>query len=61
MAFVRNKILTMEEALEYVAYAVLMRDLPDEFDGDITCEINEDGEVEIYAVQADDSESTMVH
>ena len=46
-----HKTLTLEEALEYVAFAVWYRDLPDEFDGKITCELNDDGSVEVYAVE----------
>ena len=46
-----HKTLTLEEALEYVAFAVWYRDLPDEFDGKITCELNDHGSVEVYAVE----------
>lgn len=45
-----HKQLTIEEALEYIAFAVWKRNLPEEFDGDITCEMNEDGSVDVYAV-----------
>lgn len=47
----RHKTLTPEEVLEYIAYAIWRRDLPDGFDGEITCEFNEDGSVEVYAVE----------
>lgn len=47
----RYKTLTPEEVLEYIAYAIWRRDLPDGFDGEITCEFNEDGSVEVYAVE----------
>jgi hypothetical protein len=47
----RHKKLSLKEALEYIAFAVWHRDLPDSFDGDITCEMNDDGSVEIYAVE----------
>lgn len=45
-----HKTLTAQEALEYIAFAVWHRDLPDGFDGQITCELNDDGSVEVYAV-----------
>lgn len=41
--------LTPEQALEYIAYAVLYRDLPEDFDGEITCEFTEDGLCEVTA------------
>jgi hypothetical protein len=50
MSGTRHKTLTPQEALEYVAFAVWYRDLPEEFDGQITCELNEDGSVEVYVV-----------
>lgn len=46
-----HKTLTLEEALEYIAFAVWYRDLPDGFDGKITCELNDDGSVEVYAIE----------
>lgn len=46
----RHKTLTAQEALEYIAFAVWHRDLPDGFDGQIHCELNDDGSVEVYAV-----------
>jgi len=51
----RHKTLTVEEALEYVAFAVWHRDVPDGFDGEITCELNEDGSVEVYASGGEDN------
>lgn len=48
-AVTRHRTLSAEEALEYIAFAVWHRDLPDTFDGEITCELNDDGSVEIYA------------
>ena len=49
----RHKTLTVEEALEYIAFAVWHRDLPEGFDGQITCELNEDGSIEVYAIEND--------
>jgi len=49
----RHKTLTAQEVLEYIAFAVWHRDLPDGFDGKITCELNDDGSVEVYAVDQD--------
>jgi len=46
----RHKTLSVEEALEYIAFAVWHRDVPDDFDGEITCELNEDGSIEVYAL-----------
>jgi hypothetical protein len=51
----RHKTLTVEEALEYIAFAVWHRDLPEGFDGQITCEMNSDGSIEVYAVENEDS------
>jgi hypothetical protein len=51
----RYKTLTVEEALEYIAFAVWHRDLPEGFDGEITCEMNSDGSIEVYAVEKDES------
>lgn len=48
---VRQKTLSAKEALEYIAFAVWYRDLPEGFDGEITCELNDDGSVEVYAVE----------
>jgi hypothetical protein len=47
----RHKTLSVEEALEYIAFAVWHRDVPDGFDGEITCELNEDGSIEVYALE----------
>lgn len=47
----RHLTLSAEEMLEYIAFAVWKRDLPEGFDGKITCELNEDGSVEVYAVE----------
>ncbi|MCK9567845.1 hypothetical protein M0R72_02695 [Candidatus Pacearchaeota archaeon] len=47
----RHKTLSVEEALEYIAFAVWHRDVPDDFDGEITCELNEDGSIEVYALE----------
>ena len=49
----RHKTLSVEEALEYIAFAVWHRDVPDGFEGDITCELNEDGSIEVYALEPD--------
>jgi hypothetical protein len=51
-----HKTLSFEEALEYLAYAVMMRDLPDGFDGKITCELNDDGSIDIYAAPSETEE-----
>jgi hypothetical protein len=53
MSTVRHKTLSLEDALQYIAFAVWHKDLPDDFDGDITCELNEDGSVEVYATDAE--------
>lgn len=47
----KHRTLKPEEVLEYIAYAIWRRDLPDGFDGEITCEFNEDGSVEVYTVE----------
>jgi hypothetical protein len=44
-----HKKLSMKEALEYIAFCVYYKDLPEEFDGEITCEMNEDGSVDVFA------------
>ena len=46
----RHKTLSVKEALEYIAFAVWHRDVPDDFDGEITCELNDDGSIEVYAM-----------
>lgn len=46
----RHKTLSAKEALEYIAFAVWHRDVPDDFDGEITCELNDDGSIEVYAI-----------
>jgi hypothetical protein len=51
----KHKTLTVEEALEYIAFAVWHRDLPEGFDGQITCEMNSDGSIEVYAVEKEES------
>lgn len=52
----RHKTLTVEKALEYIAFAVWYRDLPEGFDGKITCELNEDGSIEVYAIDDNTTE-----
>jgi len=54
---IKHKTLSAEEVLEYIAFAVWHRHLPDDFDGEITCELNEDGSVEVYATDDPDSDS----
>lgn len=49
----RHKTLSVKEALKYIAFAVWYRDVPDDFDGEITCELNSDGSIEVYAVEPD--------
>ena len=51
MSETQHMTLSAKDALEYIAFAVWYRDLQDGFDGEITCELNEDGSVEVYAVQ----------
>lgn len=51
----RHKTLTVKEVLEYVAFAIWTKDLPEEFDGEITCEMNDDGSVDVYATEKDTS------
>lgn len=59
-ATTRHKSLSAKDALEYIAFAVWHRDLPDEFDGEITCEMNDDGSVEVYAVdKIDESDEPL--
>lgn len=55
----RHKTLTVEEALEYIAFAVWHRDVPDDFDGEITCELNDDGSIEVYAMDKPETEKSM--
>ena len=57
----RHRTLSSKEALEYIAYAVWQRDVPDDFDGEITCELNDDGSVEVYALSPDDSEDNPLN
>jgi len=51
-----HKQLTAQEALEYIAFAIWHKDLPEGFDGDITCEMNEDGSIEVYAVMEEEED-----
>jgi hypothetical protein len=44
-----HKKLSIKEALEYIAMAAWYKDVPEEFDGEITCEMNDDGSVDLYA------------
>lgn len=53
-----HKQLSVKEALEYIAFAVWNKDLPEGFDGDITCEMNEDGSIDVYAIPKEEGEST---
>jgi len=53
-----HKQLELEEALQYIAFAILKKDLPEGFDGDITCEMNDDGSVEIYVTETEDKETS---
>ena len=43
-----HKKLTPKEALEAILFAILIRDLPEDFDADLRAEFDEDGGVEIY-------------
>jgi hypothetical protein len=43
-----HKKLTPEEALEAILFAVLIRDLPEGLDAQLTAEVDEDGNVEIW-------------
>lgn len=58
-AVTRHKTLSVEEALEYIAFAVWHRDVPDDFDGEITCELNDDGSIEVYATDKPEPEETL--
>lgn len=54
-----HRTLSVEEMLEYVAFAVWYRELQARnFDGEITCELNEDGSVEVYAVEVVQDDET---
>lgn len=57
----RHKTLTIEEVLEYIAFAIWTKDLPEEFDGEITCEMNDDGTVDVYAIEKDTSIETSLN
>jgi hypothetical protein len=49
-----KKTLTRDEALATIAWAIMVRDLPEDFEGEITCEfINDDLDVEIHAVSSE--------
>jgi hypothetical protein len=56
----RHKTLTVTEALEYIAFAVWHRDVPDDFQGEITCELNQDGSVDVYAVDPEVESDTPI-
>jgi hypothetical protein len=43
-----HKKLTPEEALEAILFAVLIRDLPEGFQAELTAEYDEEGNVEIF-------------
>jgi hypothetical protein len=58
-AVTRHKTLSVEEALQYIAFAVWHMDMPDEFDGEITCELNDDGSIEVYATDKPEPEATL--
>jgi hypothetical protein len=51
---IRKKTLSIEEALEYISFAIWQRDLPEGFEGEITCEMNDDGSIEVYASSKDE-------
>lgn len=57
----RHKTLSVEEALEYIAFAVWHRDVPDGFCGEITCELNEDGSIEVYALEPEPDADTPLN
>lgn len=57
----RHKTLSVEEALEYIAFAVWHRDVPEDFDGEITCELNDDGSIEIYATEPESEEEATLN
>ena len=54
-AITHHKTLSVKEALEYIAFAIWHKDLPKDFDGDITCEMNDDGTIEVYAVHEEEA------
>ena len=56
----RHRTLSAKEALEYIAFAVWHKDLPKEFDGEITCELNEDGSVEVYAIDKEEDPKEII-
>jgi len=43
-----KKHLSIEETLEYIAFAVWHKDLSENFEGEITCDMNYDGSIEVY-------------
>lgn len=43
-----HKKLTPEEALEAILFAILIRDLPEDFDGTLNAEVDDEGNVEVY-------------
>lgn len=54
-----HKQLSATEALEYLAYAIYSKDLPEDFNGKITCELNADGSVEVYATFNEDTDTVL--
>jgi hypothetical protein len=43
-----HKKLTPKEALEAILFAILIRDLPENFDAKMTAEFDDEGGVEVY-------------
>jgi hypothetical protein len=54
-----HKTLSVKEALGHIAYSIYHRELSNKdesFEGDITCEMNEDGTVDVYFVNKSDQD-----
>ena len=49
-----HKKLTPEEALEAILFAVMIRDLPEGFDAELTAEFDEEGNVEVFVTKKED-------
>ena len=54
------KKLTEAEALENILFAILVKELPEDFDADMTARFTEDGEVEIF-VDTDKKKDSLVN
>ena len=54
-----HKTLTPEEALEAILFAVMIRDLPEGLDAELTAEFDEDGNVEIFVAKKEENEKLL--